>query len=145
MTQRHPIQHDRISLITTVTKGRFPFFANAALAREAIERLYRTQQLHPFFLYGFVIMPDHCHFLMKVCEPMSISNVIRHYKSGLKFDVGIPKLWQQRFHMRLPDNPLDSLRYIHRNPVVSGFVDLPEEYPWSSASGKWDVSPLDMV
>ncbi len=144
MSQRHFIQNDSTMLITTVTLNRIPFFLNQAYAREAIECLYRVQGFHPFFLYGFVIMPDHIHILMKVPSPKKVSTVIGSYKSGLTFDLGIKKLWQERFHIRFPKNPSEALRYIHLNPVRKGICECPESYPWSSASGKWDVSALDV-
>ena len=32
------------------------------------------------------------------------------------------------------------LQYIHENPVKAGLCDRPEAYPWSSASGMWEIS-----
>ena len=142
MTQRHCVQNEAVMLITTNTIHRKPFFAKDVNARETIETLYRVQELHPFYLYGFVIMPDHCHFLMKVLEPETISKVMNVFKSGVTFNLGIPKIWQSRFHMRIPKNLEGALHYIHRNPVKAGLVPEPDAYPWSSASGKWDVVEL---
>lgn len=143
MSQRHPIQHERSMLVTTVTANRMPIFNEAPYACEAIDTLYRVQQLHPFFLYGFVIMPDHCHFLLYVPEPGSISKIMNVYKTGVTFNLGIPKLWQRRFHMREIDNRSEALTYIHLNPVRKSLSETSESYSWSSASGRWDVSPLD--
>ncbi|MEK7136676.1 MAG: transposase [Patescibacteria group bacterium] len=139
MTQRHPVQNDVLMLVTTVTANREPVFANPAYAREAIECLYRVQKQRPFLLYGFVIMPDHCHFLLFIPPPESISKIMNSYKSGLTFDLGLSKIWQPRFHVRLPDNAEIALRYIHENPVKAELVSIPEDYPWSSASGEWLV------
>jgi hypothetical protein len=44
--------------------------------------------------------------------------------------------------MRIPDNPLNALHYIHRNPVRAGLVEDQDLYFWSSGSGKWDVQEL---
>jgi putative transposase len=143
MSQRHPIQNDVIMLITIVTARRMPIFKDAACALEAIETLYRVQALHPFFLYGFVMMPDHCHLLLKVPSPQSVSKIVGIYKSGLVFNLRRANLWQPRFHVRISNNVREALRYVHLNPVRKGMVECPEQYPWSSASGKWDVSPLE--
>lgn len=129
-------------LVTTVTRDRVPFFADSANACEAVKCLYRVQKLHPFFLYGFVIMPDHCHFLMNVPSPGTVSHVMGCYKSGLTFDTGIPKLWQGRFHIRIVHNGIGALHYVHENPVQARLSKTAEEYPWSSASGAWTVDPL---
>ncbi len=129
-------------LITTNVLDREPIFANDAYAREVIETLYRVQQNQPFFLYGFVVMPDHCHFLIEVPEPGSISKIMNVFKSGVTFNLGIPKLWQRRFYNKITKNTYKTLKYIHMNPVKAGLVEKPEAYPWSSASGRWDVSDL---
>ncbi len=143
MAQRHPIQNEQTMLVTAVTLDRKPLFLNPAFAREAIERLYRVQQLHPFLLYAFVVMPDHVHFLMRLLAPEKISNVMATYKSGLAHDVGIGPFWQRRFHIRTIENALAAKEYVHQNPVRRGFVEIASDYPWSSAFGRWDISPLD--
>ena len=146
MFQRHPIQNSALMFITTNTFNRSPFFADQARAREAVECLYRVQSLYPFFLFGFVIMPDHCHFLLRVDPPVEISQIMNSLKAGLTFDTGISKLWQSRFHMRIVESqPEKVLQYIHMNPVKAGLVDMANQYPWSSASGTWDVNQLDVV
>jgi len=143
MTQRHRIQNGKVMLITTNTTDDMPYFQDDAYAREAIETLYRVQQLHRFHLYGFVIMHDHCHFLLYIPKPGSISKIMNVYKSGVTFNTGIPKVWQPRFDSRIVNNPVGALHYIHMNPVKENLVKKPEDYPWSSASGKWEVAPIE--
>lgn len=142
MTQRHAIQNDQAMLITTVTHNRRPYFKNDVLAREAVDQIYRVQEHRPFFLFGFVIMPDHVHLLVNVPEPETISNIMRLYKMGLSFQTGISPLWQKRFDARISRNVFGGLEYIHMNPVNAGLCDAPECYAWSSASGKWDITEL---
>jgi putative transposase len=143
MSQRHRIQNNRTMLITIATLNRKPFFSNPVFAREAIETLYRVRDRHPFQMYAFVIMPDHCHFLLHIPPPQRISNIIGTYKSGMTFNTGIPRLWQPRSHMRIIRTGAHHvLRYIHMNPVEASMVLSPDEYPWSSASGKWMVDPI---
>jgi len=132
-----------IMLVSTNTKSRKPVFANPAYAHEAIDTLYRLQTLHPFFLFGFVIMPDHCHILLNVPPPETISVIMRQFKSGVSHNLGIGPFWQERFHMETPENSKAALKYIHENPVKAGLVDSPERYKWSSASGLWDVTDLE--
>ncbi len=146
MTQRRFVTNDRVMFVTTVTRHRAPVFTDATFARAAVEQLYKVQSVRPFFLFGFVIMPDHCHFLVMVPSPGSISRVMQSYKSGLYSEIGanVP-LWQKRYYVIFPRNSWSVLRYIHMNPVKAGIVDAPEHYLWSSASGRWDVSLLDVV
>jgi REP element-mobilizing transposase RayT len=85
-------------------------------------------------------MPDHCHFLLTIPGGGSISKVMNVYKRAVTFNLGMKDVWQPRFHMRLIDDPLSALHYIHENPVKKNLCFLSQEYPWSSASGKWDVA-----
>jgi putative transposase len=126
--------------ITTVTKHRYPFFADPTQARAAVETLYRVKKRHPFLLYAFVIIPDHCHFLIHPLKGSSISKIMNIFKVGLTFNIGLGPLWQSRFYVRYIHKNSDSVKnYIHQNPVQSGLVDQSEDYPWSSASGKWQL------
>jgi len=141
-SQRHPLQNDYLMFITTNMEKRKPVFSEPACARIAVETLYGIQQFYPFFLYGFVIMPNHIHLLLRVPDGGSVSKTIGVYKRAVTFNIGRGPLWQRRFHMRIPHDPLGALRYIHMNPVKAGLCSSPEEYPWSSASGRWDVMEL---
>lgn len=142
MSQRHPTQHQALMFITTNTKDRSPVFSDAAYAREAVESLYRIQQSNLFFLYAFVIMPDHCHFLLHVTEHSSISRLMYAYKRAVSFEIGKP-IWQPRFYLKIVKGDADRvIRYIHANPVKRNLCDQPSQYPWSSASGRWDVSQI---
>lgn len=144
MPQVHPIQSDAIIFVTTNTLDSKPIFSNDAYAREAIEVLYRVQELHPFFLFGFVIMPNHAHLLLSTIAPKKMSTVIDRWKMGVSHSLGLGPIWKPRFFIRIPDDVHATLRYIHWNPVKAGLCKNPEQYPWSSASGKWDVTELGL-
>jgi putative transposase len=115
--------------VTTNTYQRQKIFQHDPHAREAIECLYRVQELHPFFLHGFVIMPDHCHLLMYIPAPESISVIMKSFKGGLGYDLGIKNLWQPRFLLRTPKDGIAALDYIHNNPLKAGLVQQPENIP----------------
>lgn len=142
MSQPHPVQSGFPVLITIVTNGRTPHLENSIYAREAIDALYRVRAQHFFRLYGFVFMPDHCHLLIRVVAPLTITKIMNSYKSGMFFAVGISEFWQARFHVRIARNIPAALNYIHQNPVVAGLVERPVDYHWSSASGLWDVDSI---
>lgn len=128
-------------LVTTNVLARKPIFADPAYARLVVEILYKTQSVYPFFLYAFVVMPDHVHLLVRVPEGGSISRIMYHFKRVVSFDIGEP-VWQPRFDLRYIDNASEAIGYIHRNPVYAHICSEPQHYPWSSASGRWDVSEL---
>jgi len=106
--------------------------------------MYRIQYWNPFFLFAFVIMPDHCHILLSIPENGSISQLMQMYKRAVSFEVGTP-VWQPRFHLEIVQSCHRVLQYIHLNPVRKQLCKTPEEYPWSSASGRWDVCDLPVV
>lgn len=129
--------------VTTNMQNRMPIFENPAYAREAIETLYRVQAIHPFSLFGFVVMLDHCHFLLEVEAPERISTIMNVFKGVTSLNIGQGKIWQPRFRIDMAEHPFVVLRYIHDNPVKAGYCEKPEDYPWSSANKKWNVLPLD--
>lgn len=140
--QRHPTQNQVMMLVTTNVSNRKKIFSDPSFANEAILALYKTQQMHPFFLYGFVIMPDHCHLLLSVPEGGSISKIMHTFKRAVSFAVGQGSIWQSRFHIRYPEMPDKALTYIHQNPIRAHLCEDPANFPWSSACGKHDVSLL---
>ena len=142
MLYEHHLQNDLTVLVTTNTQDRRRIFSHPAFAREACEALYRVQEIHPFFLYAFVIMPDHCHILMNVSEDIGLSKVMRVYKSAVAHAIGIGPIWQSRFDAKHIPDLIRAKQYIHHNPVKAGLCEIAEEYPWSSASGKWEISDL---
>jgi putative transposase len=117
-------------------------FQNAARARETVETLYRIRQWYPFLLFGFVIMPDHCHLLLLVESPREIFERMKKFKVAVSRNIGEGPIWQSRFHCVFPDDCYEALRYIHHNPVVAGLCSQPEEFPWSSANEQWSVDDL---
>lgn len=129
-------------LVTTNVMNRRKIFSNPVFANEAVLALYKTQQIHPFFLYGFVMMPDHCHLLLSVPEHGSISKIMHTFKRAVSFAIDQGPLWQSRFHIRYPNNPREALMYIDQNPIRAGLIQETKIYPWSSVGGKYDVSPL---
>ena len=129
MFQRHLVQNDAPMLVTTNTANRKPVFANPVFARQAIETLYKVQHTYPFLLFAFVIMPDHCNFLLNIPPPGSISKLMKSYKIGVGYDTGLGAVWQSRFHIVIPDNTAKALEYVHLNPVVAGLSDCAEHYP----------------
>jgi putative transposase len=141
--RHHAIQSNDFMLVTTVIKNRRPIFADVINAREAIDVLYRVQELHPFFLHGFVFMPDHIHLLLTIPPSNDISKLMNRFKMGVSHSIGLGPIWQHRFHMTVPRSPKAALRYIYMNPKRAGLIDDPMDYPWSSASGRWDITPIE--
>jgi putative transposase len=92
---------------------------------------------HQFYIFGYVLMPEHVHLLISEpkLNPLSVTlNVLKHETSQrLKGDR--KQFWQRRyydFNVLTHAKFVEKLRYIHRNPVIRGLVEKPEDWPWSS-------------
>ena len=65
-----------VYFITTKTKGNYPYFRDPILARLLIEELRVAKQMKKFRLYGYVIMPDHLHALIRPFGQFTISQIM---------------------------------------------------------------------
>lgn len=104
-----------------------------------MNRLEKYYKRYGFFLYAFVLMPNHLHFLLetgitplsKIMQGIQLSYTCYFNK---KYN-SVGHVFQGRYKTILCQKDiylLRLLRYIHLNPVRAGMVKAPEEYPWSS-------------
>jgi putative transposase len=105
-----------------------------------LEILRKQSQKTGIRFWAYCLMENHVHFVAVPDYPDSFSRGLgeahRRYTSLINIrENWTGFLWQGRFL----SNPLDeahlfaAARYIERNPVRAGLVNLAEEYPWSSA------------
>jgi putative transposase len=130
--------------ITAVTRGRRPVFQQARWIDLLFETMQNAQEIHPFRLLAYAILPDHLHWLMRTPEEITYSEVMhsikRNYTRNYKTTRGITtslSLWQERFWdhvVRDEDDLWRHFDYIHYNPVKHDLVSRPEDSPWSSYS-----------
>jgi putative transposase len=92
-----------------------------------------------------VIMPDHFHLILAVIGSKSLSDIMKSIdqftanKINKKVHQAGP-FWEEGFYDRAIRNRKDyesRIKYIHENPVKSGFCESPEEYIFSSANSKY--------
>lgn len=92
-----------------------------------------------FFLYGFCLMNNHIHLLIKENkEP--ISNSVKRISGSYatwynKKYHRCGHLFQERFKSEVVETDpyfLSVLRYIHQNPLKAGIIKDICKYPWSS-------------
>ncbi|MBB5173866.1 REP-associated tyrosine transposase [Texcoconibacillus texcoconensis] len=113
-----------------------------------LKLLERVQEVYPFYLHAYCLMPNHIHLLLETVDsPTSkiISNLHTRYAMyfNRRYDVD-GHLFQGRYHAQLIDSLNYFLRvskYIHLNPVTAKMVDFPEHYPWSSYPHYYQIAP----
>lgn len=105
--------------------------------------LDETWQIVPLPIFAMVAMPNHWHFVVRPETSDQVSEFFRrltvmhtmrwhaHYKTG-----GTGHLYQGRFKsfpIQTDGHLLTVMRYVERNPVRGNFIDLAENWQWSSA------------
>lgn len=115
-----------------------------------VEMLLHYREDGAFALHAFTLMPDHFHLLLTPMEDKTIERVMQYVKGGSahaireKLNISFP-IWQRGFS----DHRIRSLgdfeghvQYIERNPVERRLSATPQDYPWSSASGRYRLDRL---
>lgn len=103
-------------------------------------RLKFYHQKMDFSLFAYVLMKNHFHFLIETGSQYSISKIMGNlntsYAMYFKKKYGHSgHVFQGRFNAKLVDKDnyfLESIRYIHLNPVRAKLVKHPKEYYYSS-------------
>jgi len=117
-----------------------------------LESLGRTQLRYPFRLYGYCLMSNHFHLLLRPEPGVTISRILqsltvahtwrfhrRHRSTG--------HVWQGRFKSPVVQDEghfWAVLRYIEANPLRAKMVSDPADHRWSSylAHGEGRADPL---
>lgn len=103
-----------------------------------IENIIKAKEVGNFEIYGYCLMDNHVHLLIK--EDEEIGTSIKRITVGY---VGWHNNKYERtghlFQNRYKSEPVETesyliivLRYIHQNPVKAGIVKKLESYQWSS-------------
>ncbi|MFA5576689.1 MAG: transposase [Tissierellaceae bacterium] len=104
-----------------------------------LDTLARMKEEGEYSLYGYCIMDNHAHLLIKE-EEDTIDRIMKRigvsyaYYYNKKYE-RIGPLFQGRYRserVESEDYLLACLRYIHNNPVKANVTAAPAAYPWSS-------------
>lgn len=123
--------------------------------RKFIETLKYYKGLCNYVLYGYCLMDNHIHFLIKERDE-TISQLVKKISASYvhwyneKYE-RCGHLFQARFKseaVETDDYFLAVLRYIHQNPVKAGIAQNVSNYLWSSYQeydGKPGLSDIDFA
>ena len=109
--------------------------------KKMIDILQKTKAISQFELYGYCLMDNHVHLLVKVGQE-ELSQIMKRieiayaYWYNKKYERS-GHLFQDRFKSQNVEQDsyfLSVLRYIHQNPLKAKIVDVMGSYAWSSYS-----------
>ncbi len=112
-------QAGQIYLVTTVTKGLRPVFADFTVARELIRALRAERLRRRADTLAFVVMPGHLHWLLQLQDGADLLTVVRAIKVVSAKRLG-GALWQHGFHdhaLRCEEDLVAVARYLVANPL----------------------------
>jgi putative transposase len=123
--------------ITFSCYNRLPYLHNDTARILFEEQLERVRKKHDFYLFGYVLMPEHVHLLMSEPKLRRLEDTMRVLKGETSKHLKGDRIqfWQRRyfdFTVVTHRKHVEKLKYIHRNPVERGLVEHPEDWPWSS-------------
>ncbi|WP_348268673.1 transposase [Edaphobacter paludis] len=131
----HGFGHDHF--VTFSCYQRLPYLNDDHSRTVFLETFEQLRQRHCFYVFGYVLMPEHVHLLLGEPKQSKLEDIFRALKTQtskrLKGDR--QQFWQRRYHdfnVLTQAKLVEKLRYIHRNPVERGLVQRPEDWPWSS-------------
>jgi putative transposase len=105
-------------------------------ARTLFERSLETmRRRYNFYLFGYVLMPEHVHLLASEPENGALSKAIQALKLSVAVQSKERPFWQARyydFNVFTQRKHIEKLKYMHRNPVARALVARPEDWAWSS-------------
>jgi len=120
-----------------------------------IHTIQKNKEKCGFELYGYCIMGNHVHLLLREDkEPFSLtmqricSRFVYWYNS--KYN-RLGHLFQERFKSEVVENEgylITVLRYIHQNPMKAGITSSPEGYKWTSYHeymGKQNITDTEFI
>ena len=141
----------QVYLLTTVTRGRLPLFAEFDVACRASRVLASSATWPAATQLAWVLMPDHVHLLVELGETESLAQVMgrmkRRLSRALKSEFGLGGIWQHGFHdhaLRKDEDVRAAARYLVANPLRAGLAKCVGQYPfWDATWLNPGTSPLD--
>jgi putative transposase len=116
---------------------RRPLFTTNTSRQTFEVALERVRVSFGLCVYGYVVMPDHVHLLSAEPERRLLADALKSLKQGVSRRLigEAEHFWQKRYYdynIRDHHQFVEKLRYIHRNPVMRGLCEQPQDWEWSS-------------
>jgi len=140
--------------ITTTVQGFTPVFGDPKVADSMLAGVLADLKVVDAEVYGFVVMPEHIHLLLKLPSGWTASQLVNVVKSKSarrvlpilsvemrrkhesRRTISDRALWQRSFRSVIIDADwafTQKIEYIHNNPERRGLCLQASDYRWSSA------------
>jgi len=142
-------QETRTFFISTTTWERRSILQSNRLCDLLLDVLRENRAKGRFQLHEFVIMRDHLHLILTPAPAIALEKAIQFIKGGFSFRAKKEmnfngEIWQKGYNEQRIMDAQDYTKlatYIWTNPVTAGYVDQPEDFPYSSARLKTETDP----
>jgi len=117
-------------------------FTEPSAAEVIVSSIRWHQERRHAHLLGFVVMPDHVHWVFVLGEVRALDAVMRGFGSvtwqGFRraCGAGVGRVWEEDYHdhrLCSEERCWATIEYVHRNPVRKGLCARAEDWPWSTA------------
>jgi putative transposase len=128
--------------VTTKAVQNVALFRVHQIAEIVVAKLLHYRDAGAYLLHEFVLMPNHLHLLLTPNHSTTREKAMQLIKGGSSHEIhkqrgNKTEIWQAGFHeatVRDPADYLSRVRYIHQNPIMAALAEIPQDWPWSSAS-----------
>jgi putative transposase len=149
-TPRHRTAPGTSYFVTTKCWQGRRVFQVAEVAEILMQTMIRYQERNDYLLHEFVLMPDHLHLLLTPGTTTSLEKAIQLIKGGSSHAIHKQRghkmeIWQEGFHdwtIRDAHDWQTKVDYIRMNPVRARLAEKPEDWLYSSASGRFTTDAV---
>lgn len=147
---RHQAFPGATYFVTTKCWENISVFQVKESAEILIRKMLEYRDKGNYLLHEFAIMPDHLHLLLTPAVSTSLEKDMQLIKGGSSHEIhrvrgNTSPIWQSGFHeSRVRDSHDYKAKadYIFYNPVTAKLVNKPEEWPFGSAGGRYQLDPI---
>jgi putative transposase len=149
-TPKHRTAPGRSYFVTTKCWQDRHVFQVPQIAEILIQTMFHYRDRDAYLLHEFVVMPDHVHLLLTPSATTSLEKAIQLVKGGSAHEIhkqrdqGM-KIWQEGFYdwtIRDANDWQSKVEYIQMNPVRAKLAGKKEDWPYSSASGRFRLDAV---
>jgi putative transposase len=136
--------------VTTKTGQNRALFKVAEVADIVVNRVFECRDNGAYLLHEFVVMADHLHLLLTPGDATTLEKAMQLIKGGSSFNIHqlrshAMQVWLPGFHDWTIRDSADyqaKREYTRMNPVKARLVERPEDWPYGSASGRFQMDEV---